>query len=1189
MDANFPKIEEEILEKWKQEKTFEKSVARRKGSPRFVFYEGPPTANGKPGIHHVASRSFKDVVLRYKTMAGFFVPRRAGWDTHGLPVEIAVEKKLGLKSKKDIERYGIEKFNQECKNSVWEYQKEWEDVTRRIGFWVDTKNFYATYQTPFIETLWFIIQTWFKKKLLYKGHKVVPWCARCGTALSSHELAQGYKTLEDQSVYVKFKVKPGQKIGNGVADDRTYILSWTTTPWTLPGNVALAVGENIAYIKYWRIINGKKESCIVAEELYKKEPNPFVPEAEFAGNDVPALGADSERLMGKDLVGLAYEPLFDMKALQNERSHKVYAADFVTTTDGTGVVHTAVMYGEDDYALGKKVGLPQFHTVDERGNFIQEVPGGLGGLFVKAKETEDKIFSHLAESGAFFAVQPYSHEYPHCWRCSTPLMYYAKDSWFVDMQKVKKELLANNKKINWIPGHLKEGRMGEWLREVKDWAFSRERYWGTPLPIWECKECKHQEALGSIKELIARQVPNNTYILMRHGHSGKQETDLMSCWPEKKPFSLTPAGRAQAAKTAKALRKKKIDLIVSSDLLRTKETAEILAKATGAPVLFEERLREVDAGELNGKSVLSISRTWARKEETETEHYLRRFIDPLPGGENWIQVQRRMYEAVRDLEKKHAGKTIVLVSHEAPLTLLEGTLRAMSREEIIELRKKKALGTGEARQTPFADLPYNAAMELDLHRPFIDRVEFPCAACEKGQMQRIKEVADVWFDSGAMPFAQNHWPFAQNPKKLQTTNYKLQAPPDFPADYIVEAIDQTRGWFYTLLAVSTLLGFGPPYKNVISLGHVLDEKGEKMSKSKGNVVDPRDMIEKYGTDTLRWYFFTLSHPEDPKLFSEKDLIQVSRKFISTLWNSFLFYDTYGASVSVKTPQPDSPLDFWILSRLHAVIAAMTKTMNSYDITGSARVLEDFVINDLSLWHIRRSRPRFQNPATKKEFESARSVLGFVLAQVSILSAPFIPFLSEHIYGKLAKQKESVHLESWPKPETRFMKPLLDKEMARARELASKGLALRAVAGIKVRQPLAALKIKDTQKFKKEVLEIIQDELNVKRIITDASLPRDAELDTVITPSLFEEGVVREIIRNVQGMRKDSGYKPKDKAWLYYRCAVPLQELFSRNEKKIRDAGGLTELRKGDRPKEVFDVEKTMSLSSGELWLGMKKV
>ncbi|MDO8655487.1 MAG: class I tRNA ligase family protein, partial [bacterium] len=684
MSPDFPKLEEQVLERWKKENTFARSLEGRKGGRTFVFYEGPPTANAGPGIHHVLTRVFKDVVCRYKTMQGFFVPRKAGWDTHGLPVELQIEKKLGLKSKKDIEKYGIAKFNAECKQSVWEFKKEWEDLTERVGFWLDTTNPYITYSREYIETLWGIIKEFSVRKLLYKDFKVVPYCTRCGTALSSHELAQGYKTVKDRSVYVKFKLKSGQSLGRTQrVPKNTSILAWTTTPWTLPGNVALAVGKDIKY-EMWLV---DKEHLIVAAERGEAMGMTGKPEI--------------TSFSGKNLIGLAYEPLFDIKKLgSDKKSYKVYDADFVSTQEGTGVVHTAVMYGEDDYTLGTSIGLPKFHTVDEQGKFIH-VGQGLNGLYVKDSKTEDLILEILEKNGNLFKTEDYEHEYPFCWRCSTPLLYYAKESWFVAVRKVKAQLLKNNQGVNWIPSHIKKGRFGEWLAEVKDWAFSRERYWGTPLPAWECSACGKFEIIGSVGELASQRFSSNSYVLMRHGHSERQLSDIMSSWPEKKPLPLTSKGRAQVEKQAKELKKQKIDLIFTSDLLRTKQTAEIIGKAIGVKPTIATELREVDVGTLNGKHVTEIGKAWAKPGETPEEHYLRRFDDPLPGGESWYDVQKRMHAFILELEKKYKGKRMLLISHELPLSVLEAAMRGFSRDEIIAWRREKGLRVAETRSMQF--------------------------------------------------------------------------------------------------------------------------------------------------------------------------------------------------------------------------------------------------------------------------------------------------------------------------------------------------------------------------------------------------------------------------------------------------------------------------------------------------------
>lgn len=1135
---DFPKMEEEVLERWRKEKTFEKSLRKRRGTKRFVFYEGPPTANAGPGLHHVLARVYKDIICRYKTMRGFLVERKGGWDTHGLPVELQIEKKLGLKSKKDIEKYGIAKFNKECLKSVWEFKKEWEELTERIGFWLDMEHPYITYETSYMETLWWVIKQFWEKGLLTKGHKVVPYCPRCGTPLSSHEMAQGYKTITENSVFVKFPISNFQL-------PKTYLLAWTTTPWTLPGNVALAVHPDITYV----LAEKDGEHYILAEAKAQE----FNVQKKFKG---------------KELEGLEYEPLFDSLKNEPEKKHYVALADFVSVKEGTGIVHTAVMYGEEDYQLGQKFNLPKRHTVDEEGKFNELAPQWQG-MFVK--DADSLIIENLKKRSLLFKEELYEHEYPFCWRCDTPLLYYAKESWFVNMQKVKKDLIKNNQRINWIPPHIQKGRMGEWLAEVKDWAFSRERYWGTPLPVWECQKCKYLEVVGSLDDLRAQKFSTNTYYILRHGHSERQILNIISTWPEKRPLPLTKKGIVQARRAARELKAKKIDVILSSDFMRTAQTAEIVGKELGLKPIYEKRLRENDMGVLNGKKVEELKKYFGDVQETPREHYLRRFVKAPERGETWVDVQERMQNLLQDLERQYAHKKILLISHELPLTLLEGVMRGLSREELVQARMRSAIEVGEWRRVPLFGVPRNEDMEIDLHRPYADEVEFFCAKCGQGKMKRVKEVVDVWFDSGAMPFAQPHWPFAKNSKFNQPTggqNSKLAPPALYPADYIAEGIDQTRGWFYTLLAVSTLLGLGAPYRNVISLGHLLDEKGEKMSKSKGNVINPRDIIAKYGTDALRWYFFTVNQPGDAKLFSEKDVQQAMRRFLLPLWNSHLFYKTYGKIQDTKY-KIQHVLDRWIISRLNSTTEEITRRLDNYDVTGAARALESFVVDDVSQWYIRRSR---------KRFPEASAVFSHLLSQIALLAAPFIPFAAEYL-------SKGVHLKEWPKPGARNAK--LEKEMEHVRELTAKGLAGRAKAGIKVRQPLTKLKIK-SQKLKVEFVELMKDELNVKEIVFDERLKTQVELDTTITPELQREGYVREIVRHIQELRKEAGCKPSDRVRLFYKGGEQILTILQEERKVIMSGAGLKDMREGNLSKETCEAVQEFSLDGKTLWLGVRK-
>ena len=1141
MDINFPELEKKTLNFWKKDRTFEKSIEQRKRARNFVFYEGPPTANGKPGIHHVLSRIFKDIICRYKTMKGFKVLRKAGWDTHGLPVELEIEKKLGLKNKKDIEKYGIAKFNKLCRESVWQYKKDWEDMTERIAFWLDLKNPYVTYERSYMETVWWIIKQIFLKGLLYQGYKIIPYCPRCGTGLSSHEVALGYKTVKDDSVYVKLPLK-GEK--------DTYLLVWTTTPWTLPGNVAVALNPDFIYAK----VKTKEGNLILAKKRLDVLKIEFKVLQEFKG---------------KTLLGKEYQPLFNFHKPE-KRAWFVIAGDFVSLEEGTGLVHIAPAFGEEDMEVGKENNLPVLLNVGEDGKFKKEVKPW-AGLFVK--DADPLIVEELKKKQMLFREEIYEHEYPFCWRCNSPLLYYAKQSWFINMQKVKKDLIKNNETVNWVPSHLKKGRFGEWLQEIKDWALTRERYWGTPLPVWQCKSCGNREVVGSLKELLSQKYSDNNYFILRHGDSLRQRSKVSVCWPEKIHCPLTKKGIIQVSRSAKILKNKKIDLIFSSDLLRTKQTAQIVSKEAVAPVIFDKRLREYNVGAFNGKDP---SLVW---------EYLKKsgniVLSKPPQGESLLEIKKRMHEFLRDVNEKYRGKNILIVSHELPLTIFEGTLKARPLEKILGWRKWKKeskIETGEWRKIEFKNLPYNDEMELDFHRPYIDEVKFYCPKCQKNLMTRVAEVIDCWFDSGSMPFAQYHYPF----ENKDLIDQKEQ----FPADYISEAIDQTRGWFYTLLAISTLLGKGTCYKNVISLGHVLDEKGEKMSKSKGNIVVPQSIIEKYGADTTRWYFFTLNQPGDAKLFSEKDVAENLKKFILTLWNSYTFFGTYKPkNARLKFISPKSVLDKWIISRLNDLIRAVTQKLDDYDVTAAARAIEKFTIEDLSQWHIRRSRKRFQKPKSKKELKEALETLDFVLLSLSRITAPFIPFLSEEITQRLG-DKKSVHLQDWPKANAKMINKKLEEGMTKVREIVALSLAERAKAGIKVRQPLLSLQLpKSKSQMPKEMLDLVKEEVNVKKITFGKTL----KLDIKITPELKEEGIIREIIRNIQEMRKRAKLKPQDEIQVRYSSSEEINRILSGNAKFILKEAKVKDLVAGERPKGVFAAERELKVEGQTLWMAIKKI
>jgi isoleucyl-tRNA synthetase len=1057
-------------------------------------------------------------------MRGYYVRRKGGWDTHGLPVELQVEKELGLKSKKEIESYGVDKFNEKCKESVWKYVHEWEDFTERMGYWVDLKDPYVTYKPDYIESLWNIVMTVEDKKLLYKDYKVVPWCPRCGTGLSSHELAQGYEEVKDLSVYVKFKVKDREN---------TFILAWTTTPWTLPGNVALAVGNKIEYVK----IKQGTDTIILAKERLSvvKEQYEVI-----------------ETVSGKDLVGTEYEPLYPFikdSATGTEKeklayAYKVYAADFVTTADGTGIVHIAPMYGQDDFELGTKHNLPKYHLVNDDGTFKKET-GFLAGKFVKGEGVDVEIIKDLAGKGVLFDKEKYAHTYPFCWRCHTPLIYFARDSWYIRMSSLRDDLVKENQHINWEPSYIKEGRFGEWLREIKDWAISRERYWGTPLPIWLCNECDKRKVIGAVSDIAVES--KNKYWVMRHGEADHNVNGILNT-DRNNPAHLTSKGKEQVKESAKNI-KQKIDLIYVSPYVRTQETAEIVRTTLGLTpeqVITEESLHELQVGEWNGRTVVDFVKEYPFAERFERAP-----------GETYSDVKKRMGEFLHDLEHEHEGKNILVITHGAPSMMLLAAAQGLNRSESIRSEIDSYMGNAEVREVPFWILPHNNEYELDLHKPFIDDVKLPCSC--GGVMSRVKEVMDVWFDSGAMPFAQDHYPFEH---KKDIDGGFLGRHANFPADFISEAIDQTRGWFYTLHAIGILMGKGYAYKNVVCLGHILDAQGKKMSKSIGNVVDPWSTMDTFGADAIRFWMYSVNQPGESKNFDLKTLDEVIKKVFNLTLNVLAFYKMYeNVPTLIQEPKTsENVLDMWVLAKLNQLTATVTSSLEAYKYLEATRAIRDFVA-DLSQWYIRRSRDRFKDDSADKQ--AALMTTRFVLMELSKLLAPFTPFLADHMYQELGGEKESVHLENWPEGGEVDAELLAD--MDDTREMASRGLEARTSAKINVRQPLGLLKFKTgrwtlrQKALGKGYLAIIRDEVNVKEI-QFVEMESDVELDTTITPELKEEGDVRELIRKVQDMRKEKGLSVGDRASL--TVPVDMQELVTKNAEQIKKVAGITTIEFG---------------------------
>jgi isoleucyl-tRNA synthetase len=937
--VSFPELERQVMERWKADDTFQQSLKLREGKPRFVFYEGPPTANGKPATHHILARAFKDLFGRYKTMKGFYVERKAGWDTHGLPVEIEVEKKLNISGKFDIEnKIGVERFNELCRQSVYEYVEDWVAFSQRMAFWLDYDHAYWTLTSDYIQSVWWALSEMWKQNLIYKGFRVAPYCSRCSTPLSSHELAQGYRdNVPDPSVFIKFRLKN---------DPTTSILAWTTTPWTLPGNVALAVDRNVVYVK----VKEGDEYLILAESRVQ------------VLNQAPEV---VERMLGSDLVGLEYEPLYPYSVPEEGKAQYVVDADFVSTDEGTGVVHTSALYGVDDLRLAQEKGIPFKHTVGLDGKFLPYVEK-FAGLHVK--EADPLIIDDLKARGLLYKAETILHTYPFCWRCGTPLIYYALDAWYIRTTERKSELLANNNATNWVPAHIKTGRMGDWLENNVDWQFSRSRYWGTPVPIWICESCEEQRMVSSAAEL-----------------------------------------------------------------------------------------------------------------------------------------------GLKD--------------------------------------------------------------DVDLHRPYIDEVTLKCDKCG-GIMRRVPEVLDTWYDSGSMPFAQRGYP--RDGKELFEQT--------FPADFISEAVDQTRGWFYTLLAISTLLFKQNSYRNVICLGHVVDPKGKKASKSRGNVLDPNYLFDTFGSDAVRWYFYTSTQVGENYRTGDAVLKETVQQFFIPLWNCYSFFVTYArldnfdaARAAIPTEQRHV-LDRWLLSRLSEVVSSANAGLDAYDAVEPARRIQRFV-DDLSNWYIRRSRRRFWKSQSDTDKLAAYQTLYETLRTVSQLMAPFAPFIADAMYRNLSDET-SVHLSDFPMPKP-VRDATIEADMARARLAVEAGLAARDAARIKVRQPLAALAVPG-EPLPDDIAAIVREELNVKSLTFGAP---DVKLDTTVTEELKLEGLAREVVRIIQVRRKELGLNVEDRIHARYEADGLLARALERHCEYIKAETLSVTLEPGRD--DSYDGEQMM-LEGEQLWIGLKR-
>ncbi|MDO8481841.1 MAG: class I tRNA ligase family protein [bacterium] len=1123
------KREEEILAFWRQNEIFKKSLEKKSPKGDFVFYDGPPFATGLPHTGSLLSSVIKDVIPRYKTMRGYHVGRRWGWDCHGLPIESLIEKRLNLKSKKDIETIGIDVFNEAARASVLEFEHEWEKYVDRVGRWVDFKNSYKTMDNSYIESVWWALKRLHERGLLYEGRKVLMYCTHCETPLAKAEIAMDntYKDITEEAVTVKFKIKNTERHG---LPWNTYLLAWTTTPWTLPGNVALAVGKTINYL----VVEENDEHLILAKERYQ------------------GSGKIIKELLGGDLVSLEYEPLFDVPELLSETSYRVYSADFVSTEEGTGIVHTAVMYGEDDFVLGQKEKLPMVQLLDASGKYNDKAPSFVQGKFIK--DAERDIKHDLANRKLLYEKKNHTHSYPHCYRCGTPLIYNAVSSWFINIQKVKAKMLSENEKVNWVPEHLKDGRFKNIVESAPDWTISRNRFWASPLPIWKERGGSRVMVIGSLQELRARvKKSGNRYFVMRHGESDNNTKSLLNS-DDSIEIHLTERGRAQTKKAALSLNPKP-DIIAVSPLKRTQETAEIVRETLGmakSSVFVDERLNEINYGPLNNKPRVVYTEKFS--------HLGERYTKNLPGVETGKEIRRRVGEFLNEMEKTYSGKRILIVSHNTPTFFMNIIGRGETIEQAVERidpheKRDMLFPNAEIEALPFTPLPYNSDFELDLHRPYTDRLTL--VDVEGREYERTPEVVDCWVESSAMPFAQN----ADRRANVPMEKFVRHIP--YPGDFIAEYIAQTRTWFYYMHAMSVLLFGRLAFRNVVSTGTILAADGSKMSKSKGNYTDPLILLDRYGADALRFHLLgsVVMQAEDLR-FRDEDVRDAHNRTVGILWNSFKFFELYKNEYDGKTSARKSlhVLDRWVLARLDQSILEVTKALDAFDTPHACRSISTFV-EDYSTWYVRRSRERVKvndDPSTPlgagKQF--ALATQRETLLAISKLIAPIMPFLAESIYRGVANpaepnarpggsgfrggKLESVHLEAWPSASGNGLISRLFGDsshaklqtMSMVRNIVSRALEARSSAGIRVRQPLSQLSVSHSDfsglSDSDALIAIISDEVNVKKVLISKNVSAgEVLLDTNLTTELREEGLIREVKRLLQGARREEKLEPND--------------------------------------------------------------
>ena len=1147
--------EEAILSFWKEHDIFNKSLKKDAPEGDFIFYDGPPFATGLPHYGHILASTIKDAVPRFWTMNGFRVPRKWGWDCHGLPLENLIEKKLGLATKRDIEAYGVQNFNEQARDAVLEYADDWREIIPRMGRWADMENDYKTMDSTYTESVWWVFSQLHKKGLVYEGFKSMHLCPRCGTTLSNFEVNQGYKDIKDIAVTVKLPLLDTE--GN-VTD--TSLLVWTTTPWTLPGNMAAAVHNDIEYVKVVVAVDGKKENVILAKSRL----------AQLGTEEYEISG----ELKGSELVGKSYLPPFDywikgLEHLNHEglfKAWKIYHADYVEIgEEGTGAVHIAPAYGEEDMALAKSHSIPIVHHVDNAGHFMDFVTDFAGQL-VKPKDDDDagvthldadiEILKELQATGKIFKKENITHSYPHCWRCDTPLLNYATTSWFVEVTKIKNELVEANSKVKWVPEHIGTSRFGKWLEGARDWAISRQRYWGAPLPIWRNPTTKEYKVFGSLAEL-QEFVPKsgNTYFVMRHGEAlSNLSGEIDAIIDEKNP--LTEEGKAQCRVTAEKLKESGIELIIHSGMQRTRETAREVAQVLGLTedhVMLDERMAELQTGEfLEGK-------TWDEYEALY-ESQRERFTKNIEGVENRFNVAKRVGNFLYEIDSTYSNKKILIVGHASSTYAFRCVAEGADLDRSLQIKAEGYMNNAQVVQVPFTRLPHNDNYALDYHRPYIDTFEL--VDTDGTKLERVPDVFDCWFESGAMPYAQQHFlgevQDEFNPEKTK----------GFPAQFIAEGLDQTRGWFYSLIVLGVALFGKSPYEHVIVNGLVLAEDGKKMSKKLQNYPDPVDLANRVGVDAMRFYLLSssLMRAEDLN-FSEKGVLELQRKNIGRLHNVLAMYEMVKDGTESRN-NSEHVLDQWITSCLHDLISRVTFGFKYYELDTATRPITDF-IDDLSVWYVRRSRDRFKSEDVTDK-QNAVATLRYVLQNFALVIAPSMPFYAEYLWQAVKEEEdaESVHLADWPKAGN--TNELLILQMKEVRRIVSEGLELRTKNNIKVRQPLQQFDVKMSEgavMINDALIFLIQDELNVKKVLCHyVTKAQDnlysietSKLDVTITPELKAEGDAREFIRAIQEARKTTGLQTTDRIVLTVQTSDGGEALVKQFTNEIKKVVGADEI------------------------------